>query len=158
MKTRLLIIIGIVGILLVPVNLAQGLPLFMDCKYDSDFMISTNKLEFTQGETFVINVKTIQNDTVFEVLVINPKGQEIFADTINLDNGGTAQGRFHIPDDAEKGTWVIFVTATPSYQQEVIFIGVDETPQSSLLIKPSTVNHKYKVDDASFFDCRNSKY
>ncbi|QLH06499.1 hypothetical protein [Nitrosopumilus ureiphilus] len=151
MKSRLLIIIGIAGIFLVPINSAQGLPSFLDCKYDSSFVISTNKLEFTQGETFVLNVKTIQNDTSFEVLVINPKGQEVFADVVDgTDKFGYTQARFHIPDDALQGTWSIFVTAKPSQQQQVIFIGVDETPQSIISIKSSYVNYEYKVDDASF--------
>jgi len=43
-----------------------------------------------------------------------------------------------------------FVTANPSHQQEVIFIGVNEIPQSQLSIKSLFVNYKYKFDDASF--------
>jgi hypothetical protein len=60
MKTRFLIIIGIIVVLFVPASSAQGLPVIMDCKYEPDFIISTNKLEFIHDETFVLNVKTIQ--------------------------------------------------------------------------------------------------
>lgn len=139
-----------IGILFVPASLAQGLPVIADCNYESNFMISTNTLEFTRGETFVMNMKTVQNDTTFEVVVINPNEQEVFADIVDADKSGSTQTRFHIPDDAQKGTWSVFLTANPSHLQEVIFIGVDEIPQSLLSIKPSFVNHQYKADDASF--------
>lgn len=150
MKTRLLIIICIIGTLLIPVNSVQSLPEFLDCTYDSDFVISTNKLEFVPDETFVLNVKTAQNDDSFKVVIIDPKGKEVFADVVDADKNDYAQTKFHIPDNAQRGTWSIFVTANPSHQQEVIFIGVDEPPQSPLMIKPSSVNYEYKIDDAVF--------
>lgn len=150
MKTRLLIIVCLVCSLLIHVNPIQGLPGFLDCTYNSEYVISTNKLEFVPDEIFVLNVKTAQNDDSFEVIVIDPKGNEVFADVSDADKNNYAQTRFHIPDNAQRGTWSVFVTANPSHQQEVIFIGVDETPQSTLSIKPSSVNYKYKVDDAPF--------
>ena len=155
----LFVLIGIVGMLLVPVNSSHGLPSFLNCKYDSDYIISTNKLEFVPGETFVVNVRTASTDDMaFEMIVISPKGQQVFADIVDVGTDGSVQGRFHIPDDAQKGTWIVFLTANPSHLQEVIFIGADETPQSLLSIKPSFVNHKYKVEDASFFACRGTEY
>ena len=150
MKTRFLIIIGIIVVLFVPASSAQGLPVIMDCKYESDFIISTNKLEFIPDETFVLDVKTIQNDTSFEVILNNPKGQEVFADVIDADRNSDAQARFHIPDDAYNGTWSMFVTADSTHNQEVIFFGVGESPKTPLTVKPSSVNYQYKKDDASF--------
>jgi hypothetical protein len=107
-------------------------------------------LEFVPDETFVLNVKTAQDDDSFEVVIIDPNGKKVFSDVLDADPDNYSQTRFHIPDDSQKGTWSVFVNAHPSDQQEAIFFGVDELPQHPLVIKPSSVNYEYKVDDASF--------
>ena len=106
---------------------------------DKVIIILPSSLKFEPGEVMKFNGTALPNKPI-ELVLEDPRGKEIFADIIQIDNSGFVEFEFPTTQSTIKGTYTLI--ATQEKEKEFIFAGIGQLPSIPVNLEFDKLNYK----------------